>query len=172
MTVERPVLLYDADCRVCRFVARATLRLDRRQELGFLPLQDPEAGRFLDRLPAEERLASWRLVRPDGSLAGHGAGLGELLGSMSVVGPRPHPVPLNLQSKDSVENYMMRHWVKPGITGWAQVKGYRGETSTPYLMQKRVELDLWYVENWTFPLDLQIIVQTLVNMVKGEENAF
>ncbi|MEI6947313.1 undecaprenyl-phosphate glucose phosphotransferase [Paraflavisolibacter sp. H34] len=94
-----------------------------------------------------------------------------LLGSMSVVGPRPHPVPLNLQSKDSVDNYMMRHWVKPGITGWAQVKGYRGETSTPHLMQKRVELDMWYMENWTFPLDLQIIVQTLVNMVKGEENA-
>ena len=84
MTVVRPVLLYDADCRVCRFVARATLRLDRRQELGFLPLQDPEAGRFLDGLPAQERLASWRLVRRDGSLAGHGGGLGELLESMAV----------------------------------------------------------------------------------------
>jgi len=84
VTVERPVLLYDADCRVCRFVARATLRLDRREELGFLPLQDPEADRFLEGLPAGERLASWRLVRRDGSLAGYGAGLSELLGSMAV----------------------------------------------------------------------------------------
>ncbi|HEU4470462.1 MAG TPA: undecaprenyl-phosphate glucose phosphotransferase [Flavisolibacter sp.] len=95
-----------------------------------------------------------------------------LLGSMSVVGPRPHPVPLNMASKDSVENYMKRHWVKPGITGWAQVNGYRGETREPSQMKKRVKLDLWYIENWTFWLDLQIIVQTLVNMVKGEKNAF
>ncbi len=94
------------------------------------------------------------------------------LGSMSVVGPRPHPVPLNILSKDSIENYMMRHWVKPGITGWAQVNGYRGETRRPYLMQKRVEFDVWYMENWTFWLDLQIIVQTLVNMVKTEKNAY
>lgn len=95
-----------------------------------------------------------------------------LLGSMSVVGPRPHPVPLNLLSKESIENYMMRHLVKPGITGWAQVNGYRGETRAPILMKKRVEHDVWYLENWSFWLDLQIIVQTLVNMVKGEKNAF
>ena len=95
-----------------------------------------------------------------------------LLGSMSVVGPRPHPVPLNIASKDSIENYMMRHWVKPGITGWAQVNGLRGETRDSSLMKKRVKHDLWYIEHWTFWLDLQIIVQTLVNMVKGEKNAF
>jgi putative colanic acid biosysnthesis UDP-glucose lipid carrier transferase len=95
-----------------------------------------------------------------------------LLGSMSVVGPRPHPVPLNIQSKDSIENYMLRHWVKPGITGWAQVNGYRGETKQSYLMKKRVEFDVWYIENWTFWLDLQIIMQTLVNMVKGDKNAY
>lgn len=98
--------------------------------------------------------------------------LNVLLGTMSVVGPRPHPVPLNIASKDSIENYMMRHWVKPGITGWAQVNGFRGETRVPRLMQKRVEHDVWYMENWTFWLDLQIILQTLVNMVKGEKNAF
>jgi putative colanic acid biosysnthesis UDP-glucose lipid carrier transferase len=95
-----------------------------------------------------------------------------LLGSMSVVGPRPHPVPLNIASKDSVEKYMMRHWVKPGITGWAQVNGYRGETRMPRLMRKRIQYDVWYIEHWTFWLDLQIIVQTLVNMIKGEKNAF
>lgn len=95
-----------------------------------------------------------------------------LLGSMSVVGPRPHPVPLNLISKKNVDNYMKRHWVKPGITGWAQIKGYRGETSDINLMRKRVEQDMWYIENWTLWLDLQIILQTFVNMVKGEKNAF
>jgi putative colanic acid biosysnthesis UDP-glucose lipid carrier transferase len=94
-------------------------------------------------------------------------------GSMSVVGPRPHPVPLNLLSKSSVENYMRRHWVKPGITGWAQVKGYRGETSSDSSrMKKRVEADIWYMENWSFWLDLQIIVQTVVNMVKADKNVF
>jgi putative colanic acid biosynthesis UDP-glucose lipid carrier transferase len=95
-----------------------------------------------------------------------------LLGSMSLIGPRPHPVPLNITSKDSVEKYMMRHWVKPGITGWAQVHGYRGETKDRFLMKKRVKYDLWYIEHWTFWLDLQIIVQTLVNMIKGEKNAY
>jgi putative colanic acid biosynthesis UDP-glucose lipid carrier transferase len=96
-----------------------------------------------------------------------------LLGSMSLVGPRPHPVPLNISSKDNVAKYMMRHWVKPGITGWAQVHGYRGETTNDkFLMKKRVKYDLWYIENWTFWLDLQIIVQTLVNMIKGEKNAY
>lgn len=95
-----------------------------------------------------------------------------LLGSMSVVGPRPHPVPLNEISKNFVEGYKMRHWVKPGITGWAQVHGYRGETRTPYLMKKRVEHDFWYMEHWTPWLDLQIVLQTLANLVKGEENAY
>lgn len=96
-----------------------------------------------------------------------------LSGSMSVVGPRPHPVPLNILSKNSVENYMKRHWVRPGITGWAQVKGYRGETiSDPIRMKKRVEADIWYMENWTLWLDLQIIVQTVVNIVKMDKNVF
>lgn len=95
-----------------------------------------------------------------------------LLGSMSLVGPRPHPVPLNITSKDSVEKYMMRHWVKPGITGWAQVHGYRGETRDKFLMKKRVKYDLWYIEHWTFWLDLQIIAQTFVNMIKGDKNAY
>jgi lipopolysaccharide/colanic/teichoic acid biosynthesis glycosyltransferase len=67
---------------------------------------------------------------------------------------------------------MMRHWVKPGISGWAQVHGFRGETKETRLMKKRIQHDLWYIENWTFWLDLQIILQTVVNAVKGEENAY
>jgi putative colanic acid biosynthesis UDP-glucose lipid carrier transferase len=94
------------------------------------------------------------------------------LGSMSVVGPRPHPIPLSLESKDRVQNYMLRHLVKPGITGWAQVNGSRGETIHPDDMRKRVSFDLWYIQNWSFWLDCQIIFQTIVNMIKGDENAY
>ncbi len=94
------------------------------------------------------------------------------LGSMSIVGPRPHPIPLSLESKDLVQNYMLRHLVKPGITGWAQVNGSRGETSHPDDMRKRVSFDLWYIQNWSFWLDCQIIFQTIVNLIKGDENAY
>lgn len=95
-----------------------------------------------------------------------------LRGEMSVVGPRPHPIPLNLESKDKIRYYMLRHLVKPGITGWAQVNGFRGETRTAEQMQKRVNYDLWYIENWSFHLDIQIMFQTLLKMVKGDPHAY
>lgn len=95
-----------------------------------------------------------------------------LLGNMSVVGPRPHVTPLNLSSMHKVERYMLRHLVKPGITGWAQVNGSRGETRTPQDMQKRVNYDLYYIHNWTFRLDSQIILQTIITILKGDENAY
>lgn len=83
-------------------------------------------------------------------------------GRMSIVGPRPHALAHNEYYKDLVESYMQRHKVKPGITGWAQVSGYRGETDTVEKMQKRVEYDLWYIENWSFWLDLRIIFLTII----------
>jgi len=95
-----------------------------------------------------------------------------LMGDMSIVGPRPHPGPLNLQSKDKVKMYMLRHLVKPGITGWAQVNGHRGETGSVEKMQKRIEHDIWYIENWSFWLDIQIIFMTVWNMIKGDPNAY
>lgn len=98
--------------------------------------------------------------------------LNVLKGEMSIVGPRPHPTPLNLESKDKVERYMLRHLSKPGITGWAQVNGYRGETADIRKMQKRVNYDIWYIENWTFWLDIQIIFLTLWKMFKGDPNAY
>lgn len=94
------------------------------------------------------------------------------LGSMSVVGPRPHPIPLNLQSKEQINNYLLRHLIKPGITGWAQVNGSRGEVKEVFEMQNRVNFDIWYIENWTFWLDIQIIFQTVINLIKGDEKAF
>jgi putative colanic acid biosynthesis UDP-glucose lipid carrier transferase len=95
-----------------------------------------------------------------------------LLGNMSVVGPRPHPTPLNLESMHKVENYMLRHVVKPGITGWAQVNGCRGETRIPGSMQRRVNFDLYYIHRWTFWLDSQIILQTAINVIRGDQNAY
>jgi putative colanic acid biosynthesis UDP-glucose lipid carrier transferase len=98
--------------------------------------------------------------------------LNVLKGDMSVVGPRPHPIPLSIESKDIVQNYMMRHLVKPGISGWAQVNGSRGEVQSPAEMRRRVAFDLWYIENWSFWLDCQIIFQTIVNLLKGDERAY
>ncbi len=95
-----------------------------------------------------------------------------LKGEMSVVGPRPHPTLLNKESLHKIDYYLKRHFVKPGLTGWAQVHGFRGETSDITLMEKRVEYDLWYIENWSFLLDIQIILLTIWNMIKGDPNAY
>lgn len=95
-----------------------------------------------------------------------------LFGHMSIVGPRPHPLRLNDQYRDIIDKYMVRHFVRPGITGWAQVNGLRGETRTPELMERRVELDVWYLENWSFWLDLRIVVKTVTNMFGKDENAY
>jgi len=84
-----------------------------------------------------------------------------LQGRMSIVGPRPHALAHNEFYKDQVENYMLRHRVKPGITGWAQINGYRGETESVEKMRKRVEYDLYYIENWSLWFDLKIIFLTL-----------
>ncbi|GAB4355549.1 MAG: exopolysaccharide biosynthesis glycosyltransferase VpsL [Gammaproteobacteria bacterium] len=84
-----------------------------------------------------------------------------LQGRMSIVGPRPHAIAHNEQYKDLIDDYMLRHKVKPGITGWAQVNGWRGETSDLDKMKKRVEYDLYYIENWSLLFDLKIIFLTI-----------
>lgn len=95
-----------------------------------------------------------------------------LKGDMSVVGPRPHMLKHTEEYSKIVDQYMVRHLVKPGITGWAQVNGYRGLTDEVWKMEKRVEYDVWYIENWSFVLDLKIIVRTVLNAIGGESNAF
>ncbi|WP_319782283.1 undecaprenyl-phosphate glucose phosphotransferase [Oceanisphaera sp. IT1-181] len=85
-----------------------------------------------------------------------------LQGRMSIVGPRPHALAHNEYYKDLVESYMKRHKVKSGITGWAQMNGFRGETDTLEKMERRVEFDLWYIDNWSLWLDLRIIFWTVV----------
>ncbi len=95
-----------------------------------------------------------------------------LKGDMSVVGPRPHDEKENLQLLEKIELYNQRHTVKPGITGWAQVNGYRGGTSDISLMEKRTAYDLWYIENWSMWLDMQIILMTIFKTVWGDKNAY
>ncbi|WP_445721325.1 undecaprenyl-phosphate glucose phosphotransferase [Flavobacterium sp.] len=95
-----------------------------------------------------------------------------LLGDMSVVGPRPHLWSQNINYGKKVKKYMVRHYVKPGITGLAQVKGYRGEIETEEDMVNRIRYDVFYIENWSIFLDFKIIILTVVNIFRGEEKAY
>jgi putative colanic acid biosynthesis UDP-glucose lipid carrier transferase len=94
-----------------------------------------------------------------------------LQGRMSIVGPRPHAVAHNEMYRELIKAYMVRHKVKPGITGWAQVNGMRGETETIEKMRARVEYDLEYLRNWSLGLDLQIIART-VRLVLFDRHAY
>jgi putative colanic acid biosynthesis UDP-glucose lipid carrier transferase len=95
-----------------------------------------------------------------------------LKGDMSICGPRPHPLKMNDTYRQVINKYMIRHFLKPGITGWAQVNGYRGETKELKDVQGRIEHDIWYMEHWNFWLDVKIIFLTVYNIIKGEENAY
>jgi exopolysaccharide biosynthesis polyprenyl glycosylphosphotransferase len=94
-----------------------------------------------------------------------------LRGEMSLVGPRPHAIAHDNEYTETIANYAFRHHVKPGITGWAQVHGFRGETAKLDLMKKRVELDIWYINNWSLWLDLWIILLTCFEVTRGR-NAY
>ena len=83
-------------------------------------------------------------------------------GEMSLVGPRPHATSHNSEYEKLIANYAFRHHVKPGLTGWAQVNGYRGETRRVEQMKQRVEYDLWYINNWSPGLDLRIVLRTVL----------
>lgn len=113
-------------------------------------------GKYLRRISFDELPQFWNVLQ----------------GNMSVVGPRPHATPINIESMQTVDNYLLRHLVNPGITGWAQVNGARGATYRPGAMETRVRFDLYYINHWTFRLDFKIILQTIVNIIKGDENAY
>ncbi len=95
-----------------------------------------------------------------------------LIGDMSVVGPRPHMLVHTEKYSKQIDKYMVRHFVKPGITGLAQARGYRGEIQSKKDMENRIRLDIYYIENWSFFLDLKIIFQTILNLFKTEERAY
>lgn len=93
-------------------------------------------------------------------------------GDMSIVGPRPHMLKHTQEYSLLINKFMVRHFVKPGITGWAQVTGYRGETKELWQMEGRVMRDIWYIEHWTFLLDLYIMYKTVYNAIHGEKEAY
>ena len=95
-----------------------------------------------------------------------------LKGDMSIVGPRPHMTIQNAQYQEIINNYLVRQLIKPGITGWAQVNGYRGEIETENDIKNRVSYDIWYLENWSFFLDVKIVYLTVWNIFKGEDKAY
>jgi lipopolysaccharide/colanic/teichoic acid biosynthesis glycosyltransferase len=95
--------------------------------------------------------------------------------NLSLVGPRPHAVLGKLQSRlfdEAVDGYFARHRVKPGITGWAQINGWRGEVDSEEKIQKRVEFDLYYIENWSVLFDLYILLKTPLALMTENENAY
>lgn len=98
--------------------------------------------------------------------------LNVLMGDMSIVGPRPHTIPMNETFKTQIERYNSRHKIKPGITGLAQVRGYRGEIEHPHQIRSRVRLDYFYINNWSFLLDMEIMVKTVYELIFNRENAY
>jgi exopolysaccharide biosynthesis polyprenyl glycosylphosphotransferase len=106
-------------------------------------------GRLLRRTSIDELPQLWNIIR----------------GDMSIVGPRPHAAAHNSHYGKEITNYAFRHHVKPGLTGWAQVNGFRGETRTVELMKQRVDHDLWYIDNWSVWIDIKIILRTFVQVL-------
>jgi exopolysaccharide biosynthesis polyprenyl glycosylphosphotransferase len=97
--------------------------------------------------------------------------LNVLLGNMSIVGPRPHALVHDHEYGKMIANYAFRHHVKPGITGWAQVNGFRGGTPQLELMQRRIQHDLWYIDNWSLSLDMLIVIKTMFEVLR-RNNAY
>ncbi len=98
--------------------------------------------------------------------------LNVIKGDMSIVGPRPHMLHHTEVYGTLIDKYMVRHFSKPGITGWAQVTGYRGETKELWQMEERIRRDIWYIENWSFWLDVKIIFMTAKSIVMPDKNAY
>ena len=95
-----------------------------------------------------------------------------LKGDMSIVGPRPHMLHHTEIYSQLIDKYMVRHFCKPGITGYAQISGFRGETKELWQMEERIRRDIWYIENWTFFLDIRIIILTAKSLIIPDKNAY
>jgi len=126
-----------------------------------MKLHNEEAGKITQAIKGDDRITPLGAFLRSYSLDELPQFYNVLQGRMSIVGPRPHAVEHNELYKEQVDRYMLRHMVKPGITGWAQVNGFRGETDTLDKMKKRVEHDLFYIENWSLWFDLKIIFLTI-----------
>ena len=119
----------------------------------------------------DERVTRWGYIMRKTSLDETPQFINVLLGDMSIVGPRPHMLKHTDEFAEMVDGYMLRHQVKPGVTGWSQVNGYRGEIKKLEDIQNRVKYDLWYIDNWSFFLDIRIIFQTMTLCFGNDRNA-
>ena len=140
-----------------------------------LKFRSMKVNKDADKLQAtrgDDRITRWGHFMRHTSIDELPQFLNVLKGDMSLVGPRPHMLAHTDYYSSEISDYMVRHFVKPGITGWAQTHGSRGETKTVHDMARRVELDIWYIEHWSFWLDLQIMVRTVKNILQGEKEAF
>jgi putative colanic acid biosynthesis UDP-glucose lipid carrier transferase len=95
-----------------------------------------------------------------------------LKGDMSLVGPRPHMLRHTAEYSRLINKYMVRHFIKPGITGWAQINGFRGETNKLEDMEGRIKKDIWYIENWSVAIDMEIMLKTVLMMITGDKKAY
>lgn len=120
----------------------------------------------------DPRVTKWGLLMRHTNIDELPQFINVLKGNMSIVGPRPHMLAHTDYYSKLISDYMIRHYVKPGITGWAQTHGERGETKTVDDMKRRVEKDIWYIEHWSFWLDIQIIMKTVSDAIHGDDKAY
>lgn len=120
----------------------------------------------------DPRVTKWGLLMRHTNIDELPQFINVLKGNMSIVGPRPHMLAHTDYYSRLISDYMIRHYVKPGITGWAQTHGERGETKTVDDMKRRVEKDIWYIEHWSFWLDVQVILKTVYDVIHGDEKAY
>ena len=121
---------------------------------------------------SDDRITRWGHILRKTNLDEMPQFLNVLMGDMSIVGPRPHMVKHTEEYSRQIETYMVRHSVKPGITGWSQVNGFRGETPRLADMENRVKYDIWYIKNWKFSLDLYIVLKTLDSCFHTDARAY
>ena len=119
----------------------------------------------------DERVTRWGYIMRKTSLDETPQFINVLMGDMSIVGPRPHMLKHTDEFTELVDGYMLRHQVKPGVTGWSQVNGYRGEIRKVEDLENRVKFDLWYIDHWNFFLDLRIIFKTMTLCFGNDSHA-
>lgn len=144
------------------------------REFNMLKFRSMKVNKEADTLQATEhdpRITKWGAIMRKTNIDELPQFINVFIGDMSIVGPRPHMLVHTEEYSRLVEGYMVRHFVKPGVTGWSQVTGFRGETKELTEMEGRVKGDIWYIEHWSFGLDLYIICMTVLNTIRGEEKA-
>lgn len=138
----------------------------------FRSMKVNKAADTLQATKDDDRITRWGKIMRHTNIDEFPQFFNVLIGDMSVVGPRPHMLAHTEYYSAKISDYMVRHYVRPGITGWAQTCGERGETETVEDMARRVEKDIWYIEHWSFWLDIQIILKTIFNMFAGDDKAY